>query len=125
MDAFIKNYVTVAKNATQFSGRSGRSEYWMFFAVNLALGVVLNVVDAITGFPVLGVLFMLLVLLPGIAITIRRLHDTDRSGWWMLISLVPIVGAIAVLVLMALKGTEGSNQFGAPGETPSPEIASA
>lgn len=126
MNAVIENYMQVIKNATNFSDRAGRSEYWMFFLANFAIGIMLTVVDVVTGIPVLGLLFMLAMIVPGIAVTVRRLHDGDRSAWWLLAAFVPILGPIALLVLMAMPGTPTSNQFGppAPGNATS-ELASA
>ena len=69
---------------------------------------------AAIGIPVLGLLYILAALVPGIAVSIRRLHDGDRSGWWMLVGCVPFLGAIGLLVLMALPGTPSSNRFGEP-----------
>ncbi len=65
-----------------------------------------------SGVGVLGFIYLLAVLLPGIAVSIRRLHDTDRSGWWLLIGLIPFVGAIVVFVFTVLDSTPGENQYG-------------
>lgn len=112
MQNVINNYISVFKNFTNFSGRAGRGEYWMFFAANFAACMILSVADAITGIPVLSLLYILVALVPGIAVTIRRLHDGDRSGWWMLLGCIPILGALALLVLMILPGTPATNRFG-------------
>ena len=112
MNNVINNYISVFKNFSNFSGRAGRREYWMFFAANFAACMILSVIDAATGIPVLGLLYILAALIPGIAVTIRRLHDGDRSGWWMLVAVVPILGALGLLVLMALPGTPAANRFG-------------
>lgn len=84
----------------------------MFFAMNFATCMILSVVDSVIGFPVLGLVYMLAAIVPSIAVSIRRLHDTDRSGWWALVGIVPLLGAIALLVFMALPGTPGRNRFG-------------
>ncbi len=120
-------YLDVLKTKyAQFSGRARRKEYWMFFLFNFLIVLGLAIVDAITGtisvtsgFGLLSGLYFLAVLVPGIALTIRRLHDTDRSGLWILIGLVPLIG-IVLLVFMCLDGTPGENQFG-----PSPKVAAA
>lgn len=126
MNAVIENYMHVIKNATNFTDRAGRSEYWLFFLANFAIGIMLSVVDVVTGIPVLGLLFMLATIVPGIAVTIRRLHDGDRSAWWLLAAFVPILGPIALLVLMVMPGTPSSNQFGPPSHrAASSELASA
>ena len=112
-------YLDVLKTKyAQFSGRARRREYWMFFLFNLLVTVALLIVDAITGtltpsgLGLLSGLYTLAVLVPGIAVSIRRLHDTDRSGWWLLIGLVPLLG-IVLLVFMCFDGTPGDNQYGA------------
>lgn len=125
MDNIVSNYIGVFKKYAQFSGRAGRREYWMFVATNVLLSLVLGIVDGITGIPVLGLLFMLVALLPSIAVTIRRLHDTNRTGWWMLVACVPIVGAIVLLVLMALPSTRGSNAYGETPREDAPSMATA
>jgi uncharacterized membrane protein YhaH (DUF805 family) len=110
----MDNFISVLKKWNNFSDRAGRREYWMFVLFYLVISIVLSVIDSITGVPVLGFLFSLALLVPGIAVTIRRLHDTDRSGWWILVALVPFVGFIVLLVLMVLPGSPESNQFGPP-----------
>ena len=113
MNAIIENFISVVKRSLDFSGRAGRSEYWWFVVVGVAIGVVAQTFDLLIGVPVLSMVFMLAVFVPGVSVSVRRLHDTDRSGWWMLAGLVPLVGALVVLVLMALPGSEAENQFGA------------
>ncbi|WP_076260133.1 DUF805 domain-containing protein [Intrasporangium flavum] len=108
-------YTKVLKNYVGFSGRARRTEYWMFTLVNVIIGGVLNVLYNVTHssiFYVLYVLYFLAVLLPSIAVGIRRLHDTNRTGWWLLIGLVPFVGAIVLIVFFATEGNRGANQYG-------------
>lgn len=112
MNSVVENYTNVLKNFSNFSARAGRQEFWMFAAANIAIGMVLAVVDGITGIPVLGILFGLATLVPGLAVSIRRLHDTDRSGWWLLVGFIPFLGALALLYFMICEGTRGNNQFG-------------
>jgi uncharacterized membrane protein YhaH (DUF805 family) len=108
------------KRYAEFTGRSRRKEYWMFFLFCLIVSVVANIIDGVLGMSgmVGGVygpvttLFALAVLVPSIAVGIRRLHDTNRSGWWILIALVPLIGAIVLLVFYASDGTNGDNQYG-------------
>ena len=111
MNGIIENYINVFKKCTQFTGRASRSEYWLFFLMNIVVSIIAGVIDGITGIPILGLLYMLAALLPGLAVTIRRLHDTDRSGWWLLIGLIPLVGLV-LLVFMIMEGTKGPNKFG-------------
>lgn len=105
-------YLAVLKKYAEFSGRARRKEYWFFFLFNFIITIVLGAIDAVLGLGFLATLYALAVLLPAIGVTIRRLHDGDRSGWWILIGLVPLVGFIVLLVFMVLPGTEGDNQFG-------------
>lgn len=115
MDEIRATYLDVLKNKyAQFDGRASRREYWTFFLVNFAVAIILSIVDGIIGFGHTGLLvniFALATLVPSIAIMVRRLHDTDRSGWWALISLIPF-GALVLLAFMFFDGTQGSNRFG-------------
>ena len=102
-----------------FSGRARRREYWFFFLFNALISLALasidnsmGMLDASVGLGVLGGLYTLAVMLPSVTVGVRRLHDTGRSGWWILISLVPIVGAIVLVIFLATSGQEGDNQFG-------------
>lgn len=107
-------YLDVLKQYAVFNGRARRQEYWMFFLFNFIVSIVLGVIDGVIfGTNVLSVIYALGVLLPSIGVAIRRLHDTDRSGWWILIALVPLVGGIILLVFLCLEGTRGANRFGA------------
>ena len=106
-------YLQVLKKYAVFSGRAQRSEYWMFFLVNVIISFVLIFIEGLVGSPgIVGMVYSLAVLVPGIAVTIRRMHDTDRSGWWLLISLVPVIGAIVLLVFMVQDSNPGENQYG-------------
>ncbi len=112
-------YLEVLKKYTVFNGRARRSEYWYFFLFNLIISVVLAVLDhlmgmahAAFGMGMLGTLYSLAVLLPGLAVSVRRLHDTDRSGWWLLIAFIPLIGAIVLLIFMVMDGSAGDNRFG-------------
>ena len=116
-------YLKVLKQYFDFNGRARRKEYWMFLLFNVIVSFVLGIVDGIlgmktgSGFGVLGGLYTLAVLLPSLGVTVRRLHDTDRSGWWVLIGFVPIIGFIVLLVFMAMEGTRGDNNYGADPKT--------
>jgi len=103
----------VLENYAEFTGRSRRAEFWWFVLANILIGIVFNVLVAIASFFfILYVIFELAILVPNIAIGIRRLHDTGKSGWWLLIALVPFVGAIVLIVFMATDSTPGTNQWG-------------
>lgn len=101
-----------------FSGRARRAEYWWWSLFVIIASIALGIVDgAIFGMSMenvgpLGALFSLGTLLPGIAVSVRRLHDLDRTGWWLLIAFLPIIGWIVLLVFFVTKGTSGANRFG-------------
>jgi len=112
-------YLDVLKKYAVFHGRARRQEFWMFTLISFLISVVLSILDNIlgtraegTGTGLLAGLYSLAVLLPSIGVTIRRLHDTNRSGWWILIGLVPCVGWIILLVFCATAGVPGENQYG-------------
>jgi uncharacterized membrane protein YhaH (DUF805 family) len=103
----------VLENYTNFAGRARRAEYWWFALANfIAVFVLVVLVTVARIFWVLYVVYLLALIVPGIAVTIRRLHDTDRSGWWWLIALVPFVGGLILLVLLCIDSTRGTNQWG-------------
>jgi uncharacterized membrane protein YhaH (DUF805 family) len=107
-------YLDVLKKYAVFSGRARRKEYWMFFLFNIIIVIAIGFVESIIGSPgVIGMLYSLAVLIPGIAVSIRRLHDTGRTGWWMLVALVPVIGAIVLLIFMVQDSKPGTNQYGA------------
>lgn len=95
------------------TGRARRAEYWQFVLFDAIAAVVCFVIDLAIGSPILYALYAIATLLPSLAVGVRRLHDTDRSGWWLLISVIPLVGAIVLLVFMCLEGTRGENKYGA------------
>ena len=113
-------YLEVLKKYAVFSGRARRAEYWYFLLFNLIVVVVLSIIDAAAGTnPLLSGIYTLAVLLPSIGVAIRRLHDTGRSGWWILIALIPLVGAIVLLVFYVQDSASGMNEYG-----PNPKFAS-
>src|ERR1700675_2863896 len=112
-------YLGALKKYAEFAGRARRREYWFFVLFNLIISAVLSIIDmfvgtysASAGIGVLAGIYTLAVLLPGIGVSIPRLHDTGRSGWWLLIVLVPLVGAIVLLVFMLLDSQPGTNAYG-------------
>jgi uncharacterized membrane protein YhaH (DUF805 family) len=116
---------TAYKRIFDFQGRAGRQEYWLFFLVYIVQLVVAMLIDRLVfgtgpgqGVPVLYLLTILANLIPALSVGIRRLHDTNRSGWWMLIGLIPLLGGLVLLVFYVLPGTPGSNRFGPPAGTP-------
>lgn len=111
-------YLKVLKQYVDFNGRARRKEYWMFMLVNIIVSIVIGIVDGIaglktgSGFGILGALYSLAVLLPSLGVSVRRLHDIDKSGWWVLIGFVPIIGFIVLLVFAVMEGTNGDNAYG-------------
>ena len=111
-------YIEVLKKYAVFSGRARRKEYWLFHLFSLIFAFVLGSIDRLAGFAdsgsigPLGGLYTLAILIPATAVGVRRLHDTNRSGWWLLIALVPIIGAIVLLVFLVSDSQTGSNRYG-------------
>lgn len=106
-------YIKVLQQYADFGGRARRQEYWMFVLFNLIFSIVLGVVDAALGtWGALGGLYALAMLIPSIAVGVRRLHDTGKSGWMLLIALIPLIGTIWLIVLLVTEGTPGSNEYG-------------
>lgn len=99
-------------NYVNFSDRACRSEYWYWVLFIILAEIVTSIVDYVIGYQVTTTLFGLAVLLPGIAVTVRRLHDLDRTGWWILLGLIPLIGWIILLIWYVTKGTDGPNRFG-------------
>jgi len=112
-------YLTVLKKYAVFSGRARRKEIWMFILFNILISIALSFVDVATGMynvesgmGTLSTIYALAVLIPSIAVGVRRLHDTSRSGWWILIGLIPLIGLIVLIVFYCLDSTPGDNQYG-------------
>jgi len=102
-------------NYTNFSGRARRSAYWYWVLFAILTSIAANIIDAVVGTaPVLSLLVGLGLLLPGFAVSVRRLHDTGRSGWWILIGLVPLIGFIVLIVFYVQDSEPTENQYGSP-----------
>lgn len=113
-NVFMKYYVGVLKKYVTFEGRASRSEFWYFMLFSFLISLVLGTISA----GALSLLYSLAVLLPSTAVLVRRLHDTNRSGWWALLGLIPIIGAIVLIIFCVLDSQSGENQFG-----PNPKYA--
>ncbi len=120
-------YLEAFKKYAVFGGRSRRKEYWSFVLFNFVVFVVLVGIDVLlgtfssaSGLGLLSGIYGLATLVPILALSVRRLHDIDRSGWWVLVYLIPLIGPIVLLVFALLDGTPGSNRYG-----PNPKEASA
>jgi len=116
-------YLKVLKNATDFSGRARRKEYWMYTLFNVLFSMIAAMADHLfgltfviegtdVGYGYIYLLYGLLVFIPGLAVSVRRLHDVGKSGWFLLIAIIPIIGAIWLLVLFVTDGKPGSNKWG-------------
>ncbi|MFP5114133.1 DUF805 domain-containing protein [Bacillaceae bacterium C204] len=106
-------YLKVLKNYVGFSGRARRKEYWMFYLFNAIAMIILSIIDNIIGtYSLLYCLYSLAVLLPSLAVAFRRLHDIGRSGAWILIGLIPLIGAIILLVFACTDSQPDDNQYG-------------
>ena len=108
-------------NYANFSGRSSRGAYWWWYLASILLSVGIQIVSMIIGYEnsglltawsLLSMVVMLALVIPGFAVAVRRLHDVDKSGWWLLIGIIPLVGAIVLIYLSAQPGTRGANGFG-------------
>jgi uncharacterized membrane protein YhaH (DUF805 family) len=113
---------SVFANYVNFKGRAPRSEFWYWQLFLLVGGLVAELFDYGTGFRIsaFSTLFWLATVIPDIAVYVRRLHDTDRSGWWLLLFFVPLIGAIVLIVWFCTQGTHGYNRFGANPLPPEP-----
>jgi len=109
--------LVVLERYARFDGRAGREEYWWFFLANLIVYVALfALAQASNVFFILYFLWAVAIIVPSIAVAIRRLHDTNKTGWLLLIGLIPIAGPIILLVFMIIAGDEGPNQYGIAAE---------
>lgn len=111
----MKHYLAAWKKYAVFKGRSQRVEYWIFSFVNFVILMVLAGIGQLGGIEWatnIAVLFVLVFVLPSIAVTIRRLHDIGRTGWWWLIQLVPYVGTVVMIVFACFDSQPGDNKYG-------------
>ncbi len=113
-------YLEVLKKYGVFYGRARRKEYWYFILLSTVISTLLTIVDSATGtfntaseVGLLSGIYLLATLVPTLAVTVRRLHDTNRSGWWLLLGLLPVAGVIILIVFLALDGSPQNNDYGA------------
>ena len=116
MEWYLK---VVRDNYANFNGRASRQEYWMFFLFNMIFAIVIMGIDIILGLGFLNVIYSLVVMIPGMAVNIRRLHDIGKSGWMVLIVLIPCIGAFWLLYLMVQDSSPLDNEYG-PSPKPKP-----
>lgn len=111
-------YLLAFRKFAEFKGRSPRKEYWMFTLFNLLIALGLGMLAGLVGgkggglTDVVSGLYTLVVFVPSLALSVRRLHDTGKSGWWMLITLIPLVGPLIMLFFMAKDSQLGTNEYG-------------
>jgi uncharacterized membrane protein YhaH (DUF805 family) len=121
-------YLKVLKDYANFSGRARRQEYWMFVLFNMIFAIVAMILDKIIGstfkietamgaqslpYGYIYLLYILATLVPSLAVFVRRMHDVGKSGWFIFISLIPLIGAIWLLILLCTAGVQGENEYGA------------
>lgn len=111
---FVNAWLKMLANFSDFKGRTGKADYWWAVLGNIIVGAVVGFICGLLGSfgSVLSVLISLVLAVPGLALTVRRLHDTGKSGWFVLISLVPLVGCILLIVWLVKDGDEDDNQYG-------------
>lgn len=111
-------YLEALRKYAVFSGRARRREFWMFTLVNFLISIVLSILDNVlntdwsNGYGLLGAIYALALIIPTIAVGVRRLHDTGRTGWWILIGLIPCVGFIVLLIFYLQDGPRSTNEYG-------------
>ncbi len=112
-------YFKVLRNYAVFEGRARRKEYWLFILFNVLALILLNIADNLLGTydeelktGLLSAIYSLVVIIPSIAVSVRRLHDTDKSGWWLLLYLIPLFGSLVLLIFFVLDSQVGTNRFG-------------
>ena len=119
-------YMAVLRKYADFSGRARRREYWMFVLISFLISCGLAVISAMANsLTFLSWIYSLAVLVPSLAVSVRRLHDIGRSGWWLLIGLIPLVGIIVLIVFFATEGQPGDNQYGPNPKSSVAEAAAA
>ncbi|SFQ66912.1 DUF805 domain-containing protein [Hymenobacter arizonensis] len=121
----MQQYLQALRNYAVFTGRARRKEYWMFVLFNMLFAFAAAIADNIIGFSIGGLgygyiymLYTLAMIVPGISIGVRRLHDVGKSGWFMLILFIPLIGAIWLLVLACTEGTQGDSEYGPDPKAP-------
>jgi uncharacterized membrane protein YhaH (DUF805 family) len=109
------------QNYVVFNGRATRSAFWYFYLFTALVGVAISVVeraigssDVLSGFGIISLIWSLAIILPTLGLMIRRLHDANHTGWWILIAFLPFIGAIVLIIFWATAGTQGDNKYGPP-----------
>lgn len=106
-------YIQALSKYAEFNGRARRSEYWYFVLINILISIGIYILDAIIGaFGVLGILYSLAILIPGLAVSVRRLHDTGRCEWMLLLALIPLIGVIILILFFEQESVGVVNEYG-------------
>ncbi len=107
----------------KFDGRASRPAYWWWILFVFLVGIAVDIIGlALHGVPVTSAIVGLALLLPNLSVSIRRLHDTGRTGWWILIGLVPLIGFIVLLIFYLQPSDQGANQYGPPMDSVAPAV---
>lgn len=109
----FQHYLDVFKKYAEFKGRANRPQFWYFVLFNTIISLILLILDGAAGTDILQSIYGLILLVPSLAVTARRLHDIGKSGWWILVWLLPLVGWVWLIILLATPSQSGSNQYGA------------
>jgi uncharacterized membrane protein YhaH (DUF805 family) len=110
MEWFLK---VVRDNYANFSGRARRKEYWLFNLFYIIFAIIVMFVEYIFGTVIIFMgLFMIALIIPSMAVTVRRMHDIGKSGWWLLITFIPLFGSIWFFILLCTNSQKGENQYG-------------
>ncbi len=126
----MKYYIKAFNNFSNFNGRARRKEYWMYLLFNLIFAMVAIILDNVfglafesIGYGVIYLLYALITFIPSLSVSVRRLHDKSKSGWYLLLAIIPIIGGIVLLFILAADGDPGENEYGTnPKELPEEDI---
>ncbi len=124
-DAFNEYFLDPIQNHyMDFEGRARRKQYWMFFLFNIAISFAITIVIGIVSDSLasgISALYSLALLLPGLGLGVRRLHDTGKSGWFLLIALIPLLGIFILIYFLVIEGDSGPNEYGSDPKDPNAE----
>lgn len=126
----MKYYIKAFNNFSNFNGRARRKDYWMYLLFNLIFAMVAIILDNVfglafesIGYGVIYLLYALITFIPSLSVSVRRLHDKSKSGWYLLLAIIPIIGGIVLLFILAADGDPGENEYGMnPKELPEEDI---
>lgn len=110
---FFQPYINMFKNYATFSGRTRRKDFWMAVLVSFLISLILSILTGIASFfGIIQMIYSLAILIPFLAMCVRRLHDTSKSAWFLLLALIPGIGAIILLIFACMDSQPGANQYG-------------